>query len=96
MSNPTPKKPGIRIWAPSADERAPGYPTSPSWLEVSNEVPKQLGDRPHAAYACGCGQTAEANGTAAVKALVETYGRHQKACDSYSAANNYRFPPRTR
>lgn len=80
VRNPTPNDPGLRVYAPAADERAPGYPTSPSWLEVSNTAPDGPGDIPNAAYACRCGKTAHARGTTSVRALTADYTNHKKAC----------------
>jgi hypothetical protein len=73
---PTPESPGLRIYAPSADERDPRYPQSPSHLEVSNDVPRTLGDTPHAEYACRCGKTAKASGVAGVRAVVASWEEH--------------------
>jgi hypothetical protein len=77
---PTPESPGLRIYAPAADERAPGYPASPSWLEVSNHVPEGPGDTPHASYVCHCGKSAQASGQSGVRAVVSSYEKHAKAC----------------
>lgn len=77
---PTPQSPGLRIHAPSADERAPGYPASPSSLELSNHVPQKLGDTPHASYACHCGATASASGIRGVQSVVKGWSDHGNVC----------------
>ncbi|MET7451146.1 hypothetical protein ABZT03_04460 [Streptomyces sp. NPDC005574] len=68
--NPTPERPGLRIYAPpiyrSHDDRA-------RWW-------KQHGDTPTAAYACACGQTGTAIGAHAVAALITDYSVHKDAC----------------
>ncbi|MGW1722326.1 hypothetical protein ACWCQK_05220 [Streptomyces sp. NPDC002306] len=68
--DPTPERPGIRIYAPplyrSHDDRA-------RWW-------KQHGDTPTAAYACTCGQTGTACGVPNVAALVAEYANHKTAC----------------
>lgn len=68
--NPTPERPGIRIYAPplyrSHDDRA-------RWW-------KQHGDAPSAAYACPCGRTGTARGTPDVAALAAEYADHKTAC----------------
>ncbi|MFF2364906.1 hypothetical protein ACFVU0_19765 [Streptomyces sp. NPDC058122] len=97
-ANPTPQSPGLRIYAPSADERAPGYPASPSHLELSNNVPQTLGDTPSASYACHCGATDEASGVRGVQAVVKGWNDHGRACpdktDRPWERNGMPLPPR--
>ena len=73
---PTQESPGLRVYAPSADERDARYPQSPSHLETSNDVPQTLGDTPRAEYACRCGKTASASGVAGVRAVVKSWQEH--------------------
>ncbi|MFJ3667740.1 hypothetical protein ACIPSE_14935 [Streptomyces sp. NPDC090106] len=77
---PTQQSPGLHIYAPSSDERAPGYPTLPSWSEVSGIVPETLGDCPHASYACRCGATAEGSGVRGVQDVVKGWNDHVNDC----------------
>ncbi|MFJ5897433.1 hypothetical protein ACIQFZ_18545 [Streptomyces sp. NPDC093064] len=69
-SDPTPDRPGIRIYAP------PVYRHHWDGARWS----KRHGDAPTAAYACTCGQTGTATGPRAVAALVTEYGTHKSAC----------------
>ncbi|MEW2397498.1 hypothetical protein [Streptomyces sp. NPDC046862] len=68
--NPTPDRPGIRIYAP------PVYRHHYDGARWS----KRYGDTPTAAYACSCGKTGTATGARAVAALVTAYDTHRDAC----------------
>ncbi|MEV6536678.1 hypothetical protein AB0M86_45215 [Streptomyces sp. NPDC051639] len=68
--DPTPDRPGIRIYAP------PVYRHHKDGARWS----MRRGDTPNAAYACGCGQTGTAIGAHGVAALVADYGAHKDAC----------------
>ncbi|MEV5005731.1 hypothetical protein AB0K74_15515 [Streptomyces sp. NPDC056159] len=68
--DPTPDRPGIRIYAP------PVYRDHWDGARWS----KRYGDTPTAAYACTCGQTGTATGPRAVAALVTEYDAHKSAC----------------
>lgn len=69
-SNPTPDRPGIRIFAP------PVY----RHRNDGGRWSKRYGSTPTAAYACPCGQTGTATGAHAVAALVADYGAHRSVC----------------
>ncbi|MGW0565853.1 hypothetical protein [Streptomyces tauricus] len=73
--DPTPDRPGIRIYAPpvyrSHDDRA-------RWWN-------QHGDTATAAYACACGQTGTAAGATNVAALAADYADHKDACTGATA-----------
>ncbi|MFI1441419.1 hypothetical protein [Streptomyces fructofermentans] len=71
MGNPTPDRPGIRIYAP------PVYRHSSDGARWS----KRYGDTPTAAYACRCGLTGTACGAGDVAALICDYEYHRaKEC----------------
>ncbi|MET8974340.1 hypothetical protein ABZX85_01850 [Streptomyces sp. NPDC004539] len=70
ITDPTPDRPGIRIYAP------PVYRRPKDGARWS----KRLGDTPTAAYACACGHSATATGLRAVTALVTAYDAHKTAC----------------
>ncbi|WP_329349780.1 hypothetical protein OG226_21820 [Streptomyces sp. NBC_01261] len=65
--NPTPQRPGIRIYAP------PVYRHHYDGARWS----KRYGDTPTAAYACRCGETATATGRDEVAELVDDYDYHR-------------------
>ncbi|GGU94456.1 hypothetical protein GCM10010260_31950 [Streptomyces filipinensis] len=68
--DPTPDRPGIRIYAP------PFYRHHYDGARWS----KRYGDTPTAAYACPCGQTGTARGRDDVAALVTDYAAHKHFC----------------
>ncbi|WP_019888316.1 hypothetical protein [Streptomyces purpureus] len=68
--DPTPDKPGIRIYAP------PVY----RFHDDPARWSKRTGDTPSAAYACACGQTGTATEPHTVAALVAEYDAHKAAC----------------
>ncbi|KKD04332.1 hypothetical protein TN53_30520 [Streptomyces sp. WM6386] len=68
--NPTPERPGIRIYAP------PVYRHHYDGARWS----KRYGDTPTAAYACPCGQTDTATGRDSVADLVADYDYHRTTC----------------
>ncbi|MGW6015301.1 hypothetical protein [Streptomyces sp. NPDC055210] len=68
--DPTPDRPGIRIYAP------PVYRRPKDGARWS----KRPGDTPTAAYACPCGQTGTATGLHSVAALISEYDDHKAAC----------------
>ncbi|MFF1543645.1 hypothetical protein [Streptomyces sp. NPDC058291] len=68
--DPTPERPGIRIYAP------PLYRHHKDGARWS----KRPGDTPNAAYACVCGQTRTATGVPKVAALAAEYADHQAVC----------------
>ncbi|MFD7405206.1 hypothetical protein ACFV7R_21560 [Streptomyces sp. NPDC059866] len=74
--DPTPDKPGIRIYAP------PVYRSHDDGARWS----KRYGDTPTAAYACPCGQTGTATGPRTVAALVTEYAAHKHFCTGAPAA----------
>ncbi|MFB8777189.1 hypothetical protein [Streptomyces broussonetiae] len=74
--DPTPQRPGIRIYAP------PVYRDHEDRARWS----KRLGDTPTAAYACPCGHTATATGARPVAALVTEYDDHKHSCAGAPAA----------
>ncbi|MFD5234372.1 hypothetical protein ACFWJ5_38840 [Streptomyces qaidamensis] len=74
--DPTPDKPGIRIYAP------PVYRDHYDGARWS----KRNGDTPTAAYACACGQTGTAGGSDDVADLVAEYDAHKTACTGAPAA----------
>ncbi|MEU0118200.1 hypothetical protein ABZ137_32040 [Streptomyces bobili] len=69
-SNPTPDRPGIRIYAP------PVYRHPNDGARWS----KRNGAAPTAAYACACGRTRTATGLHSVAALVADYDLHRDLC----------------
>ncbi|MGW0146804.1 hypothetical protein ACWDVU_14470 [Streptomyces sp. NPDC003333] len=69
-SDPTPDRPGIRIYAP------PVYRHHYDGARWS----KRYGDTPTAAYACPCGHTATATGPQNVADLVNDYAAHKHFC----------------
>ncbi|MEU2059399.1 hypothetical protein [Streptomyces sp. NPDC013455] len=69
--DPTPDRPGIRIFAP------PVYRHHYDGARWS----KRYGATPTAAYACPCGQTGIAKGQDAVAALVTEYEAHKHFCN---------------
>ncbi|MGW5583762.1 hypothetical protein [Streptomyces sp. NPDC003857] len=68
--NPTPERPGIRIFAP------PVYRHHWDGARWS----KRYSATPTAAYACPCGQTGTARGQQAVADLVTDYDTHKAVC----------------
>ncbi|MFJ4472013.1 hypothetical protein ACIP2X_31635 [Streptomyces sp. NPDC089424] len=68
--DPTPDRPGIRIYAPPAYRH---HRDGARWS-------KRYGDTPTAAYACPCGQTGTATGPNSVAALVTEYEAHRHFC----------------
>ncbi|WP_141359930.1 hypothetical protein [Streptomyces sp. 6-11-2] len=68
--DPTPERPGIRIYAP------PVYRHHWDGARWS----KHYGHTPTAAYACACGQTGTATGPRTVAALVSEYDAHKSGC----------------
>ncbi|POX54865.1 hypothetical protein [Streptomyces sp. Ru72] len=68
--DPTPGRPGIRIYAP------PVYRSHWDGARWS----KRTGDTPTAAYACTCGQTGTATGAQKVIALAAEYDAHKSVC----------------
>ncbi|MFJ6566729.1 hypothetical protein ACIQNU_04870 [Streptomyces sp. NPDC091292] len=68
--NPTPDRPGIRIYAP------PVYRHHYDGARWS----KRYADTPTAAYACPCGQTDTATGRDDVAVLVDDYDYHRATC----------------
>ncbi|WP_371670889.1 hypothetical protein OG985_26675 [Streptomyces sp. NBC_00289] len=68
--DPTPERPGIRIYAP------PLYQHHWDGARWSTRP----GDTPNAAYACACGQTGSATGAPNVAALAADYAAHNAAC----------------
>jgi hypothetical protein len=68
--DPTPERPGIRIYAP------PVYRHHYDRARWST----RYGDTPTAAYACTCGETDTARGQEAVAALVHDYATHKHFC----------------
>ncbi|MGW0625993.1 hypothetical protein [Streptomyces sp. NPDC002758] len=74
--DPTPERPGIRIYAP------PLYRDHYDGARWST----RYGDTPRAAYACACGQSGTAVGQRAVAALVAEYDAHKSACTGAPAA----------
>lgn len=74
--DPTPDRPGIRIYAP------PVYRHHQDGARWST----RHGDTPRAAYACPCGQTGTAAGPRSVAALVTEYDAHKDACTGAPAS----------
>ncbi|MGW1034300.1 hypothetical protein ACWD4Z_19180 [Streptomyces antibioticus] len=70
LGDPTPDRPGIRIYAP------PVYRHHYDGARWST----RYGDTPTAAYACPCGHTATATGQQAVADLVADYAAHKRFC----------------
>ncbi|MEU0604033.1 hypothetical protein ABZ484_38335, partial [Streptomyces sp. NPDC006393] len=68
--DPTPDRPGIRIYAPPVYRH---HWDGARWT-------KRHGDTPTAAYACPCGQTGTARGPRAVAALATEYEAHKHFC----------------
>ncbi|GAQ63628.1 hypothetical protein [Streptomyces scabiei] len=68
--DPTPDRPGVRIYAP------PVYRHHYDGFRWST----QLATTPTAAYACACGKTDTARGLQAVAALVDDYNLHRAQC----------------
>lgn len=68
--DPTPKRPGIRIYAP------PAYRDHYDGARWS----LRHGDTPTAAYACHCGQICTAVGASSVTALPAAYTAHTTTC----------------
>ncbi|MFH9858594.1 hypothetical protein [Streptomyces sp. NPDC017202] len=73
--DPTPDRPGIRIYAP------PLYRHPNDGARWS----KRLGATPTAAYACLCGEIRTARGQDAVAALATAYAAHKHACTGMPA-----------
>lgn len=69
-SNPTPDRPGIRIYAPPVYRH---HYDGARWT-------KRCGATPTAAYACPCGQTRTATGRDSVADLVADYDYHRTTC----------------
>ncbi|CAM5581982.1 hypothetical protein SPURM210S_06977 [Streptomyces purpurascens] len=78
--DPTPDRPGIRIFAP------PVYRDHHDGARWS----KRYGDTPTAAYACPCGESRTAHGKDAVAALVTEYDAHKPACPGAPAPHTER------
>ncbi|MFF4120119.1 hypothetical protein ACFY0P_42700 [Streptomyces sp. NPDC001714] len=78
--DPTPDRPGIRIYAP------PVYRHHYDGARWS----KRYGDTPTAAYACPCGQTGTAKGLDAVADLVTEYEAHKDFCTGTPALRTER------
>ncbi|AGS71165.1 hypothetical protein [Streptomyces collinus] len=76
-ADPTPERPGIRIYAP------PVYRHHWDGARWSTRP----GDTPTAAYTCPCGQTSTATGPQAVTALVTEYDAHRSACTGMPAVS---------
>ncbi|MDN3296880.1 hypothetical protein QWM81_23095 [Streptomyces ficellus] len=76
VSDPTPERPGIRIYAP------PVYRHHTDGARWS----KRYSDTPTAAYACPCGQTDTATGPNSVAALIAKYEAHKHFCTEAPAA----------
>ncbi|CBG72405.1 hypothetical protein SCAB_53661 [Streptomyces scabiei 87.22] len=76
-SDPTPERPGIRIYAP------PVYRHHWDGARWS----KRHGATPNAAYACACGHTDTATGPTAVAALVDDYAAHKHFCTGKPTAS---------
>ncbi|MFF4701392.1 hypothetical protein [Streptomyces chattanoogensis] len=74
--DPTPDRPGIRIYAPPVYR---DHEDGARWT-------KRLGDTPTAAYACPCGRTGTATGPRTVAALIAQYDAHKAACTGAPAA----------
>ncbi|MFJ9021633.1 hypothetical protein ACIRPU_16895 [Streptomyces sp. NPDC102259] len=74
--NPTPERPGIRVYAP------PIYRDHDDGARWS----KRTGDTPTAAYACPCGRTRTATGPRAVTALIADHDDHKAACTGAPAS----------
>ncbi|MEU8991667.1 hypothetical protein AB0C98_35705 [Streptomyces sp. NPDC048558] len=75
-ANPTPERPGIRIYAP------PVYRDHYDGARWS----KRYSDTPTAAYACTCGRSRTATGQDSVAALGAEYDAHKAACTTESTA----------
>ncbi|MFJ8082024.1 hypothetical protein ACIQ6Y_15575 [Streptomyces sp. NPDC096205] len=78
--DPTPQRPGIRIYAP------PVYRHHYDGARWS----KRYGDTPTAAYACGCGETRTARGQDDVADLVADYDAHRHFCTGTPAPRTER------
>lgn len=78
--DPTPDRPGIRIYAP------PVYRHHYDGARWS----KRYGDTPTAAYACPCGETRTARGQDDVAALVTEYAAHKDFCTGAPAPHTDR------
>ncbi|MER6474464.1 hypothetical protein [Streptomyces collinus] len=76
-ADPTPGRPGIRIYAPPVYRH---HWDSARWST-------RPGCTPTAAYTCPCGQTSTATGPRAVAALVAEYGAHRSACTGMPAVS---------
>ncbi|MET8632838.1 hypothetical protein [Streptomyces sp. NPDC004680] len=76
LGNPTPDRPGIRIFAP------PVYRHHWDGARWS----KRYAATPTAAYACPCGQTDTARGQRDVADLVTDYDTHKAVCAGAPAA----------
>ncbi|WP_216869246.1 hypothetical protein [Streptomyces brasiliscabiei] len=72
--DPTPERPGIRIYAP------PVYRSHYDGARWS----KRLAATPTAAYACACGKTDTARGLRAVVALIDNYNFHRSRCPRHT------------
>lgn len=78
--DPTPDRPGIRIYAP------PVY--CHHW--DSARWSTRPGDTPTAAYACACGQIGTATGPRTVAALISEYDTHKSGCTQASTTTQER------
>ncbi|WP_225831696.1 hypothetical protein [Streptomyces sp. NK08204] len=78
--DPTPERPGIRIYAPPVYRH---HYDGARWT-------KRHGDTPTAAYACPCGQTRTATGPRAVAALIADYDAHKSGCPQASTTTQER------
>ncbi|WP_327183894.1 hypothetical protein [Streptomyces sp. NBC_01334] len=74
--DPTPERPGIRIYAP------PAYRDHNDGARWS----KRTGDTPTGAYACPCGRAHTATGLRAVTALIADCDAHKAACTGAPAS----------
>ncbi|MFD4117077.1 hypothetical protein ACFWSJ_26950 [Streptomyces niveus] len=78
--DPTPEAPGIRIYAPPVYR----YHDDPARWSL------RTADTPYAAFACACGETANATGLRNATALITRYEEHKEACSHHADQNNDR------
>ncbi|MFB8353446.1 hypothetical protein [Streptomyces niveus] len=76
--DPTPEAPGIRIYAPPVYR----YNGDPARWSL------RYGDTPYAAYACACGETANATGLRNATGLIDRYEEHKKTCSHHAGQDN--------
>lgn len=76
--DPTPDKPGIRIYAP------PIYRDHTDGARWS----MRHATTPTAAWACACGQMDTARGRNAVALLADQYSQHKRACTAQAQGRN--------